>query len=231
MKSIRILLGLSFLMAASLACSLGARKASPTDTPIAIMPPTEVAVATASQAPASTEAPLQVDTPVSNGSPATVVPTIPSGLSPADEFRQWAASATASTEYANPDWAAAQATGAPNVTACGDDSSAWASSDDMGVDWLELTYTTPVKPFEINIYQTFNPGQIVKVELFSPDGQTDYQVYKATPAKVATCPQTLTLLLDGSKLTQVNRIRISMDQSVLGLGWGEIDAVELVGVK
>jgi hypothetical protein len=229
MKSIKILLGLSFLVAASLACSLGARKALPTDTPVAIMPPTAVAAAT--PAPASTAAPVQVDTPVSNSSPATVVPTIPSGLSPADEIRQWAASAKASSEYGNPDWAASHATGAPDVTACGDDANAWASSDDMGVDWLELTYTNPVKPYQVNIYQTFNPGQIVKVELFSPDGQTDYQVYKATPAKVATCPQLLTLSLDGSKLTQVNRIRISLDQSVLGLGWGEIDAVELVGVK
>jgi hypothetical protein len=32
-------------------------------------------------------------------------------------------------------------------------------------------------------------------------------------------------------LTQVNRIRITVDQSVLGVGWADIDAVELVGVK
>ena len=117
------------------------------------------------------------------------------------------------------------------MTACGDDANAWASSDDTTVEWLELTYATPVKPYQVNIYQTFNPGQIVKVELFSPDGQTDYQAYKATPAKVATCPQLLTLSTDGSNLTQVNRIRITVDQSVLAVGWGEIDAVELVGVK
>jgi len=229
MKSTPILIGLSFLMAASLACGLGARRVSPTDTPIAIMPPTEVV--SASQAPASTEIPVQASTPASTSSQATVVPTIPASVSQPGEIRQWAASATASTEYGNPDWAASHATGAPDVTACGDDSSAWASSDDSTVEWLELTYTTPVKPFEINVYQTFNPGQIVKVELFSPDGQTDYQAYTARPAKVETCPQTLTLRLDGSNLTQVNRIRITVDQSVLGVGWAEIDAVELVGVK
>jgi hypothetical protein len=160
-----------------------------------------------------------------------MIPTIPASLPQAGEIRQWAASATASTEYGNPEWAAVQAAGAPNVTACGDDTSAWASRDDTTVEWLELTYTTPVKPFEINIYQTFNPGQIVKVELFSPDGQTVYQAYTATPAKVETCPQTLTLPLDGSTLTPVNRIRITVDQSVLGVGWAEIDAVELVGLK
>jgi hypothetical protein len=229
MKSFKILLGLSFLLAASMACSLGARKASPTDTPIAIMPPTEVAAAT--QAPEFTVVAVQAPTTESTASPAGMIPTVPARAPQPGEIRQWAASARASTEYGNPDWAAAQATGAPNVTACGDDSKAWASSDDTTVEWLELTYTTPVKPFEINIYQTFNPGQIVKVELISPDGLTDYQVYKATPAKAATCPQMLTLPLDGSKLTQVNRIRITVDQSVLAEGWAEIDAVELVGVK
>jgi len=229
MKFLKILVGLAFLVAASLACNFGARRASPTATPIAIMPPTEVAAA--SQTPLSTENPVQPPTPPSGNSSVTVVPTIPAGVSQPGEIRQWAASATASSQYGNPEWAAAEATGAPNVTACGDDSSAWASSAESTVEWLELTYSTPVKPFQINIYQTFNPGQIVKVELFSPDGQTVYHVYTATPAKVETCPQVLTLSLDGATLTQVNRIRITVDQSVLGVGWAEIDAVELVGVK
>jgi hypothetical protein len=228
MKSKPILLGLSLLIAASLACSLGTRKVSPTDTPIAIMPATEVA---ATQAPASTAAPVQAPTAVTTRFPATVVPTLPASAPQPGEIRQWAASATASSEYGNPDWAASHATGAPDVTACGDDANAWASSNDATVEWLELTYTTPVKPYQINIHQTYNPGQIVKVELFSTDGQTVYQAYAATPTKVDTCPQVLTLSLDGSNLTQVNRIRITVDQSVLGVGWAEIDAVELVGVK
>lgn len=228
MKSKPILLGLSVLVAASLACGLGARRVSPTDTPIAIMPATE---AVATQPPQFTVVAVLAPTAIAAASLATVIPTIPSAVSQAGEIRQWAASATASTEYGNPDWAAAQATGAPNVTACGDDTSAWASKDDTTVEWLELTYATPVKPYQVNIYQSFNPGQIVKIELFSPDGQTVYQIYSATPTKVETCPQVLTLSLDGSSLTQVNRMRITVDQSVLGVGWGEIDAVELVGVK
>jgi len=240
MKSKPILLGLCFLIAASLACSLGTRKVSPTETPVAIMPPTEAATqapasteVAATQAAASTPVPGQGPTTVATVFPATVIPTLPASAPQPGEIRQWAASATASTEYSNPDWAASQASGAPDVTTCSDDGQAWASSDDTSVAWLELTYATPVKPYQINIYQSYNPGQIVKVELFSPDGQTVYQAYTATPVKVATCtqPQTLTLSLDGSNLTQVNRIRITVDQSVLGVGWAEIDAVELVGVK
>ena len=222
MKSKTILLGLSFLLAASMACSFGARKVSPTASPIAIMPATEAALSTAN--------PVQTDTPESAVVQATTAgSTVPTSATRAGEIRQWAVSATASSEYGNPDWAAAHAAGAPDVTACADDSAAWASADSSSVAWLELTYATPVKPSEINIYQTYNPGQIVKVELFPPDSQTGYVAYTAKPAKVDTCPQKLTLSVND--LGPVNRIRITVDQSVLGEGWAEIDAVELVGVK
>ena len=180
MKSKPVLLGLSFLLAASLACSLGARRSTSTPastaaTPLfggqTIQPATSEA---ATSAPATVEVPTQVINAQAPLGQATIVPTLPAGLAAAGEVRQWAASATASTEYGNPEWAASQATGAPNVTECGDNTSAWASAVANTVDWLDLTYATPVKPYEIDIYQTDNPGQIVKVELISPDGQTVY---------------------------------------------------------
>jgi hypothetical protein len=219
MKNKPILLGLSFLIAASMACSFGARKTAPAPVPAS----TEITV--------STEIPTQASTPAVPVSQGVPIPTLPAGLPQVGEIRQWAASATASTEYGNPDWAASQATGAPNVTACSDNTSAWASIDGSTVQWLELTYATPVKPYEINIYQSYNPGQIVKVELFSSTGQTSYLAYTTAPVKIETCPQKLTLFLDGSNLNPISRIRITVDQTVLGVGWAEIDAVELVGVK
>ncbi len=224
MKIKPILLGLSFLMAASLACSLGARQTAPTPTSA----PAQIATPAAEQ---STPAAEVSPTPASAVSQATALPTVSTNAAQPGAISQWAASATASTQYSDPDWAASQASGAPNVTACGDDGDAWASSANSTVEWLELTYATPVKPYQINIYQTYNPGQIVKVELFSPGSQTSIVAYTAKPAKVATCPQTLTISLDGSKVAAINRIRITVDQSVLGIGWAEIDAVELVGVK
>ena len=39
---------------------------------------------------------------------------------------QWAATATASSQYGDIDWAARQATGAPDMVACDDDVHAWA---------------------------------------------------------------------------------------------------------
>ena len=226
MKMKPIFLGLFILMAASLACSVSAPRVSPTKTTAPLPAATEIA----SPVPVESEAPTQAPTAISPATQATALPSLPASLPQAGEIRQWAASATASTEYGNPDWAASQATGAPNVAECSDNNLAWASIDGSTVQWLELTYATPVKPFEINIYQTYNPGQIVKVELFATDGQTTYLAYTATPVKLEVCPHRLTLFLDGSHLAPVDRLRITVDQSVLGVGWDEIDAVELVGV-
>ncbi len=145
-----------------------------------------------------------------------------------EEIRQWAVSAVASTEYSNPDWSAMQATGAPDTHPnCGDEKTAWASSDSNGVDWLELSYDTPVIPTEINIYETYSPGQIVKVEVMDANG-TYHQVYTAQPED-KQCPNILTIPVSDVD-HEVVGVKLSLDQSVLEMYWNEIDAVELVGL-
>ncbi|MBZ0277204.1 MAG: hypothetical protein K8I60_13735, partial [Anaerolineae bacterium] len=47
-------------------------------------------------------------------------------------IRQWASSATATSEYSSPNWSAAQATGAPDTNGCSDLSTAWASASSTG---------------------------------------------------------------------------------------------------
>lgn len=144
------------------------------------------------------------------------------------ELRQWGASATASSQYGDPDWTAAQSTGAPDTKECGDKTSAWASSSATGVDWLEVTYANPVTPTQVNIYETYNPGSIVKVEVRDTNGSY-HSVYTASPSVGSDCPRTLTV--DVKNITvPVNAVRISLDQTK-SASWNEIDAVELVGVK
>ena len=46
-----------------------------------------------------------------------------------ETISQWASSATASSQYDDPDYSANQATGAPNALECGDSVNAWASLD------------------------------------------------------------------------------------------------------
>ncbi len=145
--------------------------------------------------------------------------------------RQWAADATASSEYGNPDWAAIQATGAPDtlVEECADLPTAWASAGSDTVEWIELRYNFPVLPTEVNIVQTHSPDQVVKVELVDLMG-TYHQIYTGEPEnRWGECPYTLSIPVEDADY-QVDAVKITIDQSVIPTTWNEIDAVELVGV-
>jgi hypothetical protein len=142
--------------------------------------------------------------------------------------RQWASSATASTQFGSVGWSATQATGAPNTPNCGDTTTAWASASSSGADWLELTYALPVVPTQVNIVQSYNPSQVVKVELRDVGG-TYHVIHTGQPQAVSPCPYTLAIPVNADY--RAIAVRISVDQAVLGTGWNEIDAVELVGVS
>jgi hypothetical protein len=140
--------------------------------------------------------------------------------------RQWAVAATATSEFSEA-WAAETATGLPDIEegACGDIPGAWASADSTGVDTLTLTYAVPVVPTEINVVETFNPGQIVRITVVTVTGE-EAVVYEAEPAIVEDCPRTFNVPVTG--VTEpVNQVLITVDQT--GRNWNEIDAVQLVG--
>jgi hypothetical protein len=147
---------------------------------------------------------------------------------PQGASHQWAASAKASSEYGSNSWAARQATGAPNVVACGDNGLAWASLGTNTVDWLELRYENPVPPGGVNIYQTYNPGQIVKVELLDTGGKY-HEIYNAQTVKSSQCSAVLEIKVQNADYT-AEAVKITVDQSALK-SWAEIDAVELVGTE
>ncbi|MBC8496247.1 MAG: hypothetical protein H8D37_01170 [Chloroflexi bacterium] len=179
--------------------------------------------------PACAIVPEEVDADV------TLTPTVspaeadlPPEIAQVGEVRQWAISAEASTSYADPEWAAEQATGEPDTDRCGDYQSAWASSGSDSVDWLELQFETPVYVSAVNIVQTFNANQVAKVELLGTFGRS-LTIYEQTPVQVdQPCPYMLSIMVEKTPALY-NAVRITVDQSVLGLGWNEIDAVQLVG--
>jgi hypothetical protein len=145
------------------------------------------------------------------------------------EMRQWASTATASSEFGNPDQAATQATGAPDTFECQDLPTAWCPADYETVEWLELGYDVPVRPTEVNIMQTYSPDQVAKVELIDTDG-TYHEVYTAEPVNLwEECLYTLSIPVEADY--QAAGVRITVDQSVLDMSYCEIDAVELVGVS
>jgi DNA-binding beta-propeller fold protein YncE len=146
----------------------------------------------------------------------------------AEEIRQWASEATASSEWGSTGWAAYQAAGEPDTLTqgCADDVTAWAAEGSDTVEWIELTYETAVVPSEIHIIQTYTPDQVVLVEVVDLLGSST-TVYTGEPEDVGdVCPYTLTVPVDVD--FEVKTIKITLDQSILAY-WNEIDAVELVG--
>jgi polar amino acid transport system substrate-binding protein len=149
-----------------------------------------------------------------------------SPIEPQEELRQWAFSAQVSSQRGDPGWSAIQATGMPNTLQCGDFDTAWASASGGGVDWLEVTYSLPVRPSQVRIVQSFGPNQVVKVEVRDTAG-TYHTIYSGQPQAQAQCPYTLSIPVEGTDYGVVG-IKITVDQSAMG-GWNQIDAVELVG--
>ena len=142
---------------------------------------------------------------------------------------QWADSAEGSSEFASPEWGASQATGRPDVPGCGDYQFAWASAASDSIETLEVTFLSQVYPLEIYIHESFNSDQVVKVEVLNPDTGAYYTVLQKNPIQVnRPCPYVLEIIVKGIDF-KTDQIRITVDQSQLGLGWNEIDAVQLVG--
>ncbi len=147
---------------------------------------------------------------------------------PGQAIRQWAVWAEASSEYTSHDWSAMQATGAPDVDVCGDNPLAWASSQPETEEYLVLYYETPVNPTELVIHQSHNPSQVVEIQLIDTAGET-WLLWYGDPEDVEYCPDVWTHTIELDEVFYTDTVVIWVDQSILGLGWVEIDAVELVG--
>ncbi len=145
-----------------------------------------------------------------------------------DMLRQWASSATGTSQYGTDGWSFAQATGAPDTFECGDITTAWAGASATSDEILALEFDQEVIPTQVNIHQTYNPGAIVKVELSNTlTGETIEIAKSADPPGNTACPGVFTLDISDIQ-TPVNGVIIYLDQSITG-NWNEIDAVELVG--
>lgn len=220
----RLKLCLIALVLATLGCQLaGSPTIAPSPTAGAV--PQDAAAAVTHAAPVTLPAAATLAAPTVLPSPtAAATPT----LLPAEtEYFQWAAAATASSAYGDPDWAAGQATGAPDTRLCGDFSTAWASAAPDSVEWLEVTFAIPAIPGELLIVHSYNPTQVVKVELIDLDGAY-HSVYTGRPEAAVECPYIQSIYIDGIDVL-VGGARITVDQSELG-GWDEIDAVGLTGL-
>lgn len=150
----------------------------------------------------------------------------------ADAAGQWAASAKASSQYGTPGYAAAQATGAPNIPLglAGDNPEAWCPAEkNAGSAWLELSFEKPVHATEVRVRQNNAPGAIARIEVIDVDGATHLwwegiDPFVAPPIReiawfAVRVPRTEYL---------VAKVKITLNLATVE-GWKQIDAVQLVG--
>lgn len=143
------------------------------------------------------------------------------------QLEQWAVGASATSQFTDDGWSAQQVVGIPNVFGCGDDSFAWASADQNGVDSITLRYSEEVIPRRIDIYETYNPGAIERVTVIDETG-SENDVYTNNPATTTECPRLLRIPVDGIE-APIDTVVIYLDQTNHP-SWNEIDAVQLVGL-
>jgi hypothetical protein len=146
-------------------------------------------------------------------------------VDPDGRLHQWARSAQASSEYSATDWSAMQATGKPDTEAAGDKRTAWASREaDSGDEWLELGYEHAVRPSQVRVHETFNPGAVIRLEAVDEAGK--WQLL--WEGKDRTKEPIRWFKIDVTASFATRLIRLTLDSAGV-LGWNEIDAVELIG--
>ena len=124
-------------------------------------------------------------------------------------------------------WGPEQVTGKPDTAEAGDQQTAWASGTQDGSDeWLMVEYKTPVWAYALNIYETYNPGSVVRITAFTLDDREVEVWRRAHPAIPSTPGQIFRPAFTSRVLT--NRLKVYLASSIVP-GWNEIDAVGLRG--
>jgi hypothetical protein len=123
-----------------------------------------------------------------------------------------------------PGWSAKKATGAPDADPRRDDPNAWASkSPDMGLQWLQLTYATPMQAHAVRVFEVNSPGALAEVLARAADGS--WITLWRGQADGGGQPLLIQFPLTSFAVTT---IRLVLDTNRTP-GWNEIDAVELIG--
>jgi hypothetical protein len=131
-----------------------------------------------------------------------------------------------SSQYSATSWSAHQALGAPNVfPANGDNASAWASlgADDRD-EWLEVGFDRPSAISGVEIFETYNPGAVERVELITESGRVIETQPAAIAPGAASVKRTVSVQCTREPIVAV-RVHVA---SMKVAGWNEIDAIGVV---
>ncbi len=140
---------------------------------------------------------------------------------------EWATSVVEySTQYSENSWSAQQVLGPPDVfPAYGDLNKAWASkgADDRD-EFIEVGFAHAEPISGVEIYETFNPGAIDKLELVTVKGRRIDVPVTTTHSPGVASRSELDLRCTREPIASV---RVHLD-SVAVAGWNEIDAIGVV---
>ncbi len=149
----------------------------------------------------------------------------------AEPAGQWATGATAGSQYGTAHaYSPKQATGAPNVRVAGNSPDAWCPAvPAKGMDWLEVTFATPVHATEVRVRQNDAAGAIVKVEAFAPDGTSHLWWDGVDPFQPGPVRKVVWFAVRVPATPYVvTRVKLTLNLAS-GPGYKQIDAVQLVG--
>ena len=119
-------------------------------------------------------------------------------------------------------WDFTQALGPPDTLTVGDHQTAWAPlAPNGGTEWIELEFAELVRPKQILIRQTFNPGAITRVEAIAKNGTV-----RLVASEIEN-GHSVDLILPYEMKAAIRRLRIELDTTLVP-GWNEIDAVGLI---
>jgi hypothetical protein len=122
-------------------------------------------------------------------------------------------------------WGPEQATGEPDTNMAGDIVTAWASQTPDGDDeWLTLEYAEPIVPTAVLVYETYNPGALVRVTAFRLDGE-EVEIWKGQDPTTPDNEMGVSEIPVKVKF-KTNRVKLYIDSKNVP-GWNEIDAVGL----
>ena len=149
------------------------------------------------------------------------------------KFRQWPSRAVgASSEYNSSSWSYKQVQGPPKVyPKYGDRQGAWAPKSSNGKDeWIVLEFEPPMLVGGIDIYETFNPGAVVKIE-FSRDagyGSAFDTVWTGgnQRGKLPKASRIFSPTLAQPYPHAVKQVKLTLQTTGPG-SWSEIDTVQL----
>lgn len=166
--------------------------------------------------------------PADDGAVATDESAVDEPAPPTGLLEQWATSAEASSQYGDEDWSAQQATGEPNTLDGGDTPTAWAAAAaDSETESLVLAFGVPVIPAGIEIYESYNPGAIVRIEVLDPNTDEWVVVWEGTADTAGEDVAVFSPALAAVDFA-TDQVRLTIDEPAVS-GWNEIDAVKLVG--